>query len=59
MQICDIREIFVEQGAGLGSGFPDAAYEAGLQRMRDDIARGVTAVESPFAVLTIQADRSA
>jgi SAM-dependent methyltransferase len=38
---------------------PDAAYEAGLQRMRDDIARGVTAVESPFAVLTIQADRSA
>jgi ubiquinone/menaquinone biosynthesis C-methylase UbiE len=38
---------------------PDAAYRAGLLRMRDDVARGITAVESAFAVLTIQADRPA
>jgi hypothetical protein len=30
-----------------------------LLRMRDDVARGITAVESAFAVLTIQADRPA
>jgi SAM-dependent methyltransferase len=35
----------------------DAAYEAGLQRIREDISRGVRAVESPFVVVTVQADK--
>src|SRR5207253_380922 len=35
----------------------DAAYDAGLQRIRDDLSRGVRLVESPFVVVTIQADK--
>jgi ubiquinone/menaquinone biosynthesis C-methylase UbiE len=35
----------------------DAAYDAGLQRIRDDLARGVTTVASPFVVVTIEADK--
>jgi len=38
---------------------PDTAYEAGLQRIRDDVARGVRRVDSSFVVVTIQADKPA
>ena len=34
----------------------DAAYEAGLQRIRDDVARGLDRVDSPFVVVTVQGD---
>lgn len=35
---------------------PDAAYDAGLRRLREDIARGVT-VRSDFVVLTVSGTR--
>jgi SAM-dependent methyltransferase len=38
---------------------PDAAYDAGLQRMRGDLARGVAGIESAFVLVTIQADKPA